>query len=60
MLSGQMIGTPDHVARKLARFRDEYSCTHFIMASQLPRIDSGVVTRSFDLFARGVMPSFRG
>jgi alkanesulfonate monooxygenase SsuD/methylene tetrahydromethanopterin reductase-like flavin-dependent oxidoreductase (luciferase family) len=56
---GLMIGTPNQVARKLARFRDEYSCTHFIMASQLPGMDSGVVTRSLDLFAREVMPSFR-
>jgi alkanesulfonate monooxygenase SsuD/methylene tetrahydromethanopterin reductase-like flavin-dependent oxidoreductase (luciferase family) len=56
---GLMIGTPDQVARKLARFRVEYSCTHFIMASQLPGMDSEAVTRSCELFAREVMPSFQ-
>jgi alkanesulfonate monooxygenase SsuD/methylene tetrahydromethanopterin reductase-like flavin-dependent oxidoreductase (luciferase family) len=55
---GLMIGTPDQVARKLARFHAEYSCTHFIMASQLPGMASEAVTRSFELFAREVMPSF--
>jgi len=54
-----MIGTPDEVAAKLAKFRRDYSCTHFIMATQLPGMDPAAATRSLELFAREVMPNFR-
>jgi len=53
-----MIGTPDEVAAKLTKFRHDYSCTHFIMASQLPGMDPVAATRSSELFAREVMPNF--
>jgi alkanesulfonate monooxygenase SsuD/methylene tetrahydromethanopterin reductase-like flavin-dependent oxidoreductase (luciferase family) len=53
-----MIGTPDEVAAKLSKFRREYACTHFIMASQLPGMDPATVTRSLELFARELMPNF--
>ena len=53
-----MIGTPDEVAAKLTKFRRDYSCTHFIMASQLPGMDPAAATRSLELFAREVMPNF--
>jgi len=54
-----MIGTPDQVARKLEQFCKEFRCTHFIMGTQLPGLDPKKATRSFELFAREVMPSFR-
>jgi alkanesulfonate monooxygenase SsuD/methylene tetrahydromethanopterin reductase-like flavin-dependent oxidoreductase (luciferase family) len=56
---GLMIGTLHEVISKLEKFRAEYSCTHFIMASQLPGMDPAIVTRSLELFARDVMPRFR-
>lgn len=55
---GLMIGTSKDVARKLAKFRDEYACTHFIMATSLPGLDPAKATRSLELFAREVMPQF--
>ena len=54
-----MIGTPDQVARKLERFRQERHCTHFIMATQLPGLDPRKGTRSLELFAREIMPQLR-
>lgn len=54
-----MIGTPEQVGRKLERFRREYRCTHFIMGTQLPGLDPAKGTRSLELFARELMPSFR-
>jgi alkanesulfonate monooxygenase SsuD/methylene tetrahydromethanopterin reductase-like flavin-dependent oxidoreductase (luciferase family) len=53
-----MIGTPDEVSRKLADFRNTYACTHFVMASQLPGMDTAVALRSLKLFASAVMPNF--
>jgi len=54
-----MIGTPDQVAQKLERFRQNFLCTHFIMSTQLPGLDPKKATRSLELFAKEVMPSFR-
>jgi len=54
-----MIGTPDQVGKKLERFRRDYSCTHFIMSTQLPGLDPRKATRSLELFARELMPAFR-
>lgn len=54
-----MIGTPDQVAAKLERFRDEFTCTHFILSTHLAGIDVAKSTRSLELFAREVMPKFR-
>jgi alkanesulfonate monooxygenase SsuD/methylene tetrahydromethanopterin reductase-like flavin-dependent oxidoreductase (luciferase family) len=53
-----MIGTPDQVARKIERFRAEYHCTHFVMATQLAGMDPEKGTRSLELFAKEVMPAF--
>jgi alkanesulfonate monooxygenase SsuD/methylene tetrahydromethanopterin reductase-like flavin-dependent oxidoreductase (luciferase family) len=53
-----MIGTADEVAAKLRRFQNEYACTHFIMASQLPGMDTETAKRSLASFAREVMPQF--
>jgi alkanesulfonate monooxygenase SsuD/methylene tetrahydromethanopterin reductase-like flavin-dependent oxidoreductase (luciferase family) len=41
------IGTPEQVARKLNRFRNEFRCTHFIMATQLPGLEPAKATKSF-------------
>ena len=54
-----MIGTPDQVAKKLERFRREFRCTHFVMATQFPGMDPAKGTRSLELFAKEVMPGFR-
>ena len=54
-----MIGTPDQVGRKLEQFSKDFRCTHFIMATQLPGLDPKKATRSLELFARELMPSFR-
>ncbi len=60
LAEGLMIGTPDEVARKLEKFRAEFACTHFVMASQFPGLDPLKATRSSELFAKEVMPHFRG
>jgi alkanesulfonate monooxygenase SsuD/methylene tetrahydromethanopterin reductase-like flavin-dependent oxidoreductase (luciferase family) len=54
-----MIGTPDQVAKKLERFRQDFLCTHFIMGTQLPGLDPKKATRSLELFAKEIMSSFR-
>lgn len=54
-----MIGTPVQVSRKLEQFRQDFRCTHFIMATQLPGLDPKKATRSLELFAQEVMPTFR-
>jgi alkanesulfonate monooxygenase SsuD/methylene tetrahydromethanopterin reductase-like flavin-dependent oxidoreductase (luciferase family) len=59
MAEALMIGTPEEVARKIDKFRTEYTCTHFVMATQLPGLDPARTTRSLELFAREVMPRYR-
>lgn len=54
-----MVGTPDQVARKLEQFCKEFRCTHFIAITQLPGLDPKKATRSFELFAKEIMPAFR-
>jgi alkanesulfonate monooxygenase SsuD/methylene tetrahydromethanopterin reductase-like flavin-dependent oxidoreductase (luciferase family) len=54
-----MIGTPDEVTAKIERFRRDYACTNFVMASQFPGLDPLKATRSLELFAREVRPHFR-
>lgn len=54
-----MIGTPDQVGKKMERFCKEFMCTHFIMSTQLAGIDPQKATRSMELFAKELMPSFR-
>jgi hypothetical protein len=46
------------VAKKLERFCQDFLCTHFIMGTQLPGLDPKKATRSLELFAKEVMPSF--
>ena len=54
-----MIGTPDKVARRLEQFCQNFQCTHFVFGTQLPGFDPKKVTRSLELFAKEIMPSFR-
>jgi alkanesulfonate monooxygenase SsuD/methylene tetrahydromethanopterin reductase-like flavin-dependent oxidoreductase (luciferase family) len=54
-----MIGTPDQVGKKMEQFSKEFQCTHFIMSTQLAGLDPKKATRSMELFAREIMPSFR-
>ena len=54
-----MIGTVDQVARKLEQFTQEFQCTHFVMSTQLPGLDTQKANRSLEIFAKEVMPHFR-
>ena len=54
-----MIGTPDQVARKMEPFFKRHSCTHFVIGMQMPGMDPQKTTRSLELFAKEIMPSFR-
>ncbi|MGE0485441.1 MAG: LLM class flavin-dependent oxidoreductase [Gammaproteobacteria bacterium] len=55
-----MIGTPDQVAAKIERFQREFRCTDFIMGTQFPGLDPARGTRALEMFAKEVMPRFRG
>ncbi len=55
-----MIGTPAECVSKLEGFRRSYACTHFIMATQLPGLEPRRAQASLELFAKEVMPHFRG
>lgn len=55
-----MVGTPKQVAQKMEKFVAEFKCTDFIMNTQFPGIDPAKATRSMELFAKEVMPKFRG
>ncbi len=54
-----LIGSPDEVGKKLEDFCRDYECTDFIMDTQLPGLDPAKASRSMELFARELMPSFR-
>jgi len=56
---GLIIGTPEECAKKLEQFRKEYACTHFVMATQFPGMDTKKSTQSLELFAKEIMPNFR-
>jgi alkanesulfonate monooxygenase SsuD/methylene tetrahydromethanopterin reductase-like flavin-dependent oxidoreductase (luciferase family) len=60
LAEAMMIGTPQEVTAKLTKFQKDYSCSHFIMASQLPGMDPALAIASAGLFAAEVMPEFRG
>ena len=47
------------VGKKLEQFCKEYRCTDFITDMQLPGLDPAKATRSMELFAAELMPSFR-
>ena len=54
-----MIGTPAQVTAKIEKFLDQYTCTDFIMGTQVPGLDPAKGTRALELFAKKVMPAFR-
>lgn len=56
---GMFIGTPDEVGKKLEQFCTDYQCTDFIMDMQFPGLEPAKATRSMELFATEVMPSFK-
>ncbi|MFP6680691.1 MAG: hypothetical protein VCB07_00705, partial [Gammaproteobacteria bacterium] len=55
-----MIGSPDDVGKKLEQFCKDFHCTDFIMDMQFPGLDPAKATRSMELFASELMPSFGG
>ena len=55
-----MIGSPDDVGKKLEQFCQDFHCTDFIMDMQLPGLEPAKATRSMELFAAELMPSFKG
>jgi alkanesulfonate monooxygenase SsuD/methylene tetrahydromethanopterin reductase-like flavin-dependent oxidoreductase (luciferase family) len=59
LAENMLIGSPDDVGKKLEKFCDDFMCTDFIMDMQLPGIDPAKATRSMELFATELMPSFR-
>ena len=55
-----MIGSPDDVGQKLEQFCKDFHCTDFIMDMQFPGLEPAKATRSMELFAAELMPSFKG
>jgi alkanesulfonate monooxygenase SsuD/methylene tetrahydromethanopterin reductase-like flavin-dependent oxidoreductase (luciferase family) len=54
-----MVGAPEQVRERLARFVDRVRCTHLICNTQVAGLDPARGTRALELFAREVMPAFR-
>lgn len=55
-----VIGTPDTCVRQLERIQDAVGITHFNCSFWFGDLEHARVLRSMELFAREVMPSFRG
>lgn len=55
-----VIGSPDDAITELTRYRDELGATEIIGWMHLPGIPGDLVMKSVELFARRVMPAFRG
>ena len=53
-----VVGSPEHVAEQIARFRDTLSCRHFTIYMALAGMDYRKMMRSIELFADQVMPQF--
>ena len=60
MADDLLVGSPATVARKLDTFCKNYQCTDFIMSTHFAGIDPRKSTRSLEIFAREIMPTFRG
>ena len=54
-----MVGTPEIVAEKMARFAEDFICTDLVAYMQFPGLDIAKSRRSMELFARHVMPAYR-
>jgi alkanesulfonate monooxygenase SsuD/methylene tetrahydromethanopterin reductase-like flavin-dependent oxidoreductase (luciferase family) len=55
-----VIGTPDTVIRQITRIREQVGITHFNCSFWFGDLEHARVLRSMELFAREVMPAFRG
>ena len=55
-----MIGTPDTVTEMLDAFCNNFACTDFILSSHFAGINPEKSSRSNELFAKHVIPAFRG
>lgn len=53
------IGTPEYVAERIARYRDEIGLDHLIVWPQLHHLSHAKVMRMLELFATEVTPLFR-
>jgi alkanesulfonate monooxygenase SsuD/methylene tetrahydromethanopterin reductase-like flavin-dependent oxidoreductase (luciferase family) len=53
-----LVGTPDEVGRALAQYRDK-RLTHLSLNFHQPGMDTKVVRRSMEMFARELMPSVK-
>ena len=54
-----LIGSPATITQKFEDFLAGFACTDFIMETQMPGIEPAKANRSFELFAKEVMPKFR-
>ena len=54
-----LIGTPPQNSEKFEKFLQDFAWTEFIMETQMPGSDPMKAKRSFELFAKNVMPEFR-
>ena len=59
MAADLLIGSPATVASKLDTFCKNYKCTDFIMSTHFAGLDPKKSTRSLELFAKEIMPTFR-
>ena len=55
-----VIGTPETVIRQITRLKEEVGITHFNCSFWFGDLEHRRVLRSMELFAREVMPAFRG
>lgn len=52
------VGTPEYVAERLMRFRDELGCRHFVLHWAIPLVKFEAYESSLKLFSEKVMPKF--
>lgn len=55
-----IVGTPDGAIREIERYRQATRVTHLVMWMQMAGLDPQKVRGSMELFAKEVMPHFRG
>ena len=59
MAADLLIGSPTTVANKLDTFCKNFKCTDFIMSTHFAGLDPKKSTRSLELFANEIMPTFK-
>jgi alkanesulfonate monooxygenase SsuD/methylene tetrahydromethanopterin reductase-like flavin-dependent oxidoreductase (luciferase family) len=55
-----MVGTPDDVAERIARFREEARLENFQLFPSIPGVSFAKAMRSLELFGTEVIPRFSG